>query len=48
VPINYDPTAELDGRDRQMVEIAPQHFVWAAEDEIAIYQERAREFGLID
>lgn len=48
VPIVYDPTAELDGRDRQMIEIAPQHFVWAAEDEIAMYQERAREFGLID
>lgn len=48
VPIIYDPTDELDGRDRQMVEIAPQHFVWAGEDEIAKYQERAREFGLID
>ncbi|ATF41745.1 ABC transporter ATP-binding protein [Weissella paramesenteroides] len=48
VPIVYDPTDELDGRDRQMVEIAPQHFVWAGEDEIAKYQERAREFGLID
>ncbi|MCT0484528.1 ABC transporter ATP-binding protein [Weissella paramesenteroides] len=48
VPIVYDPTDELDGRDRQMVEIAPQHFVWAGEDEIAKYQERAREFGSID
>ncbi|MDF8369139.1 ABC transporter ATP-binding protein [Weissella paramesenteroides] len=48
VPIVYDLTDELDGRDRQMVEIAPQHFVWAGEDEIAKYQERAREFGLID
>ena len=47
VPIVYDPTAELDGRDRQMIEIAPEHFVWAAEDEIEKYQERAREFGLI-
>lgn len=48
VPIEYDPTDELDGRDRQMVEIAPQHFVWAGKDEIAKYEERAREFGLID
>lgn len=47
IPIVYDPTDELDGRDRQMIEVAPAHFVWAAEDEIEKYQERAREFGLI-
>ncbi|SCC08015.1 ABC transporter ATP-binding protein [Weissella bombi] len=47
IPIVYDPTDELDGRDRQMIEVAPEHFVWAAEDEIEKYQERAREFGLI-
>ncbi|NFA02717.1 ABC transporter ATP-binding protein [Weissella cibaria] len=47
-PIVYDPTDEMDGRDRTMVEIAPDHFVWAAENEIQMYQERAREAGLID
>lgn len=26
-PIVYDPTDEMDGRDREMVEIAPEHFV---------------------
>ena len=34
--------------DREMVEIAPEHFVWAAEDEIEMYKQRAREAGLID
>lgn len=47
-PILYDPTDEIDGRDREMVEIAPEHFVWAAEDEIEMYKQRAREAGLID
>ena len=47
-PIVYDPTDEIDGRDREMVEIAPEHFVWAAEDEIEMYKQRAREAGLID
>ena len=47
-PIAYDPTDEMDGRDREMVEIAPEHFVWAAEDEIEMYKQRAREAGLID
>lgn len=47
-PIVYDPTDEMNGRDRTMVEIAPDHFVWAAENEIQMYQERAREAGLID
>ena len=47
-PIVYDPTDEMDGRARTMVEIAPDHFVWAAENEIKMYQERAREAGLID
>lgn len=47
-PIVYDPNDEMDGRDREMVEIAPEHFVWAAEDEIEMYKQRAREAGLID
>jgi len=46
-PIVYDPTDEMDGRERTMVEISPKHFVWAAEDEIDMYRERAREHGLL-
>ncbi|RRG18139.1 ABC transporter ATP-binding protein [Weissella viridescens] len=46
-PIVYDPTREMDGQDRTMVEIAPEHYVWATQDEIPMYQDRAREFGLI-
>lgn len=46
-PIVYDPTREMDGQDRTMIEIAPEHYVWAIQDEIPMYQERAREFGLI-
>lgn len=46
-PIIYDPTREMDGKDRHMIEVAPEHFVWATEEEVPMYQERAREFGLI-
>lgn len=46
-PIVYDPTREMDGQNRTMIEIAPEHYVWATQDEIPMYQERAREFGLI-
>jgi oligopeptide transport system ATP-binding protein len=46
-PIGYDPTTELDGRERTMVEIAPEHFVWAAADEIDMYKQRAQKHGLI-
>lgn len=46
-PIVYDPTREMDGQERTMIQIAPEHYVWATQDEIPMYQERAREFGLI-
>ncbi|MBM7617683.1 oligopeptide transport system ATP-binding protein [Weissella uvarum] len=46
-PIIYDPTREMDGKARDMVEIAPQHFVWATPEEIPMYQERAQAYGLI-
>ncbi|KRN31261.1 ABC transporter ATP-binding protein [Weissella halotolerans] len=46
-PQVYDPSRELDGQARQMIEIAPKHFVAATNDEIPFYQERARQEGLI-
>lgn len=46
-PIAYDPTREVDGQERKMVEIAPQHFVAATEDEIPMYQVRAQEAGIL-
>lgn len=46
-PIAYDPTNELDGRGRTRIEIAPGHFVLAAEDEVEMYRERARQEGLL-
>jgi len=46
-PIDYDPTAEVNGTEREMVEIVPGHFVWASADEVPMYQERAREYGLL-
>lgn len=44
--LDYDPSRESDDKPRKMVEIAPHHFVRAAEDEIEMYQERARKAGL--
>ncbi|GEK29531.1 ABC transporter ATP-binding protein [Furfurilactobacillus siliginis] len=44
--IHYDASQEGDDKPRTMVEIAPHHFVRAAEDEIPKYQERARQAGL--
>jgi oligopeptide transport system ATP-binding protein len=38
--INYDPSGEDDGKDRKLVEIAPHHFIRAAEDEIEMYKSR--------
>ena len=29
----YDPSAELDGQEREMREITPGHFVWSTEEE---------------
>lgn len=44
--ITYDPKYEDGSKDRQLVEIAPRHWVQAANDEIEMYQERAKEQGL--
>ncbi|MCM0583257.1 ABC transporter ATP-binding protein [Weissella diestrammenae] len=46
-PIEYDPEMEINGSERSMVEIVPGHFVWASVDEVPMYQERAREIGLL-
>nr|WP_145912951.1 ATP-binding cassette domain-containing protein [Pediococcus damnosus] len=42
----YDSSPEFDDKKRQMVEITPQHFVRASEDEIETYKKRATEEGL--
>ncbi|GKT02723.1 ABC transporter ATP-binding protein [Furfurilactobacillus sp. WILCCON 0119] len=44
--LTYEPTLEGDDKPRRMVEITPHHFVRAADDEIPMYQERARQAGL--
>ncbi|MTV82123.1 ABC transporter ATP-binding protein [Secundilactobacillus folii] len=44
--IEYDPKYEDGSKDRELVEIAPHHFVQAAQDEIPMYQERAKKMGL--
>ncbi|PWG00033.1 ABC transporter ATP-binding protein [Levilactobacillus bambusae] len=44
--IPYDGSAENDGKERTLVEIAPHHFVRAAPDEIEMYQKRAEEAAL--
>lgn len=38
VHMEYDPSAELDGQERQMHEITPGHFVLATEEEAAAYR----------
>lgn len=45
--IAYDASHENDGKERHLVEIAPHHFVRAAEDEIPMYQKRAHEASLL-
>jgi len=45
--ISYDGTGENDGKERHLVEIAPHHFVRAAEDEIPMYKQRAHEASLL-
>lgn len=47
VPLVYDASRETDGQKRELVEIAPGHFVSATPEEIPMYEERAREAGLI-
>lgn len=41
VPFQYDPSDELDGQKRQMVEITPGHFVLATEEEAKTYKENS-------
>lgn len=41
VPFQYDPSDELDGQERQMVEITPGHFVLATEEEAKTYKENS-------
>lgn len=41
VPFQYDPSDELDGQERQMVEITPGHFVLATEEEAKSYKENS-------
>lgn len=40
-PIVYDPTAELDGQEREMREITPGHFVFSTEAEAEVYKKNA-------
>lgn len=40
-PIVYNPTAELDGQEREMREITPGHFVFSTEAEAEIYKKNA-------
>ncbi|MCT3035458.1 ATP-binding cassette domain-containing protein [Pediococcus ethanolidurans] len=42
----YDASPEFDDKKRKMVEITPQHFVSASEDELETYRKRAIENGL--
>ncbi|GEO68806.1 ABC transporter ATP-binding protein [Levilactobacillus acidifarinae] len=45
--IHYDAKNENDGKERHLVEISPHHYVRAADDEIAMYKQRAHEASLI-
>ncbi|WP_125546962.1 ABC transporter ATP-binding protein [Levilactobacillus lindianensis] len=45
--IAYDGGQENDGKERHLVEIAPRHWVRAADDEIDMYTQRAHEASLI-
>lgn len=44
--IDYDPKYEDGSKKRELVEIAPHHFVQASEDEIPMYRDRAKQMGL--
>ena len=41
--IKYDPKYEDGSKKRELVEIVPHHFVQCSQDEIPMYQERAKE-----
>lgn len=47
VPLVYDASRETDGQTRELVEITPGHFVAMTPDEKPMYEERAREAGLL-
>lgn len=38
--VDYDASVESDGKRRKLVEIAPNHYVRAADDEIQMYKDR--------
>lgn len=38
--VDYDASVESDGKKRKLVEIAPNHYVRAADDEIQMYKDR--------
>ena len=38
IHVDYDPSMEQDGQERQMREITPGHFVLSTEEEAAIYR----------
>ena len=38
--VDYDASVESDGKQRKLVEIAPNHYVRAADDEIQMYKDR--------
>lgn len=38
--VDYDSSVESDGKQRKLVEIAPNHYVRAADDEIQMYKDR--------
>lgn len=40
--VDYDASVESDGKERKLVEIAPNHYVRAAEDEIEMYKSRLK------
>ncbi|ERL65347.1 ABC transporter ATP-binding protein [Schleiferilactobacillus shenzhenensis] len=40
-PLVYDPREAEDNRPRQLVAVYPEHYVWAAADEVAAYQAAA-------
>ncbi|ANZ69168.1 ABC transporter ATP-binding protein [Pediococcus claussenii] len=44
--VAYDPSREFDNKTRAMVEIAPGHFVRAAEDEVNEYKAKAAEYAV--
>ena len=43
VQVVYDASIEADGKKRRMVEISPEHFVLASEDEVEMYKKRAEK-----